>query len=130
MPDRISDLVCLKPLGASLWFFLGMALAGCAVIEDIHGDGTTTRTFAIAAPVTVSGESNGQAGVVKVTGLGFLASRETTTLGWFDTLKIALDDNCRVVLIGNTDEQLRRFADFLPKGEGLCMAQTLPGGRQ
>jgi hypothetical protein len=37
-------------------------------------------------------------------------SNGAATLGWFNEAMIALDRDCRVVLVGNTTEQLQRFA--------------------
>jgi hypothetical protein len=54
-----------------------------------------------------------------------LASNYSTTLGFFDESSVTLGHECRVVLMGNTEEQLRRFAELLPKDVVLCRDQTL-----
>jgi len=104
-------------------------MTSCAVVEEIHRDGTTTRSFEFAAPVIVP-DQNSQGSIVKVTGLGFLSSNASATLGFFDESRITLDHECRIVLVGNTGEQIKQFADLLPKGQGLCVERTLRGESQ
>jgi hypothetical protein len=106
-----------------------MAMSGCATVEQIHSDGTITRSFAFAAPVFVPTDPSGQAHIVKVTGLGLVTSNGAMTLGWFDETKIALDRDCRVVLVGNTDQQLTRFANLIHGTQSICSETTATGGR-
>jgi hypothetical protein len=96
----------------------------------MHGDGTFTRSFALGAPVIVPMDSSGQSSVSKVNGLGFIVSNTETTLGWFDETLASLGPDCRVVLIGNTERQLERFATLLPKKEVLCTDSKLVGGQK
>lgn len=130
MPNRISVLINWTMLRAGFGCLLGMAMTSCTVVEELHRDGATTRSFAFAAPVIVHPDPSGQGSVVKVTGLGFLASNDSTTLGFFDKSKITLDHECRFVLMGNTDEQLRNFVELLPQERGLCLEKTLQGRTQ
>src|SRR5271166_1739482 len=81
MSRRISDLFNWTMLWAALGCLLGMATTGCAVVEEIHSDGATSRSLAFAAPVVVNPDPNNQGSVVKVTGLGFLVSNNSATLG-------------------------------------------------
>ena len=73
----------------------------------------------------MAGSPYNQPNVTKVTGLGITVSNSGTTLGWFDQSKIALDNDCRVVLVGNTDEQLRRFAELIHSTKELCDGSSL-----
>jgi hypothetical protein len=129
MPNRISDLVGPRALAGAFGCFLGIAVSGCAVVEDIHGNGTTTRSFVFGAPLNVSTDPTGRPNILKVTGLGLTVSNGATTVGWFDQSKIVLDNDCRVVLVGNTEEQLMRFAGLLHSTNGLCDGSISKGGK-
>jgi hypothetical protein len=75
-------------------------------------------------------DPSGQSSVSKVNGLGLIVSNSATTLGWVDETVASLGPDCRVVLIGNTDQQLERFAALLPKKEALCSDSKLNGGQK
>jgi hypothetical protein len=106
-----------------------MAMTSCAVVEEIHHDGTTTRSLEFAAPV-IALDQNSQGLIVKATGLGFLLMNGSATLGFFNETRITLDPECRIVLIDNTEEQLRHFAELSSKDGGLCFGKTTAGGTQ
>jgi hypothetical protein len=120
MPHRFSELAHLKTFAVVCVWLLGMAMPGCAVVEDIHADGTTTKSIAFAAPLILPSAPDGQADIMKATGFGLVMSNGAATLGWFNESKIALNRDCRVMLVGNTTEQLQRFADLLGNTKGLC----------
>jgi hypothetical protein len=105
---------------ALLGLLASASLSACAVIETIRPDGTTQRTFAFAAPVVVASGAPSPNRVTHLTGLGLTMANDAAALGWFDAQTVALDGDCRVVLIGNTEEQLQRFAAVLPKNEQIC----------
>jgi hypothetical protein len=120
MPHRFSDLVRLRTFAVACPWLLGITMPGCAVVEDIHADGATIKSIAFAAPLVLPSAPDGQANITKATGFGLVMSSGAATLGWFSESKIALDRDCRVVLVGNTTEQLRRFADLLGNTKALC----------
>jgi hypothetical protein len=62
--------------------------------------------------------------------LGVGGANNTATLGWFDQTVATLGPDCRVVLIGNTEQELERFAALLPKKEALCADSRLNGGQK
>jgi len=128
MQNHILYLVDLRAFAVGVGCLLGMAMSGCATIEQIHGDGTITRSFAFAAPIFVPADPDGQAHIVKVTGLGLVTSNGAMTLGWFHETKIALNRDCRVVLVGNTDEQLRRFFTLMQGTQSMCSDSSAIGG--
>ena len=119
MPSQFFDLVDLRAFGLCVGCLLGMAVSGCAIIDQIHGDGTINRSFVFGAPVIMPTNPSGQANVTKVNGLGFILSN-SATLGWFDETVANLSPDCHVVLIGNTEQELERFAALLPKKETIC----------
>jgi hypothetical protein len=129
MPNHFFDLIGLRTFRVSVGCLLAMTMSGCAVIDQIHGDGTITRAFAFGAPVMMPTDPSGQANVTKVNGLGFIVSNSATTLGWFDETVAALGPDCRVVLIGNTEEELQRFAALLPGNTEVC-SDAIPNGGQ
>jgi hypothetical protein len=130
MPNHLFDLFDLKAFRVGVGCVLGMAMSGCAVIDQMHSDGTITRSFAFGAPVIVPTDPSGQSSVSKVNGLGLIVSNTETTLGWVDETLASLGPDCRVVLIGNTEQQLERFAALLPKKEALCSDSKLNGGQK
>jgi hypothetical protein len=130
MPNHFFDLIGLRTFRVSVGCLLAMTMSGCAVIDQIHGDGTITRSFAFGAPVIMPTGPSGQANVTKVNGLGFIVSNSATTLGWIDETVAALGPDCRIVLIGNTDQQLERFAALVPKKEAICTDSKLNGGQK
>ena len=128
MPSRLTVLIRTNVFGV-LGCLLGMAVSGCAVVEVSHGDGTSTRSFVFASPV-IAANSEQKPNIVKIIGLGLLASNNGATLGWFNESRIALDRNCRIVLVGNSNEQLRRFADLIGDTKSLCADSAGIGGSQ
>jgi hypothetical protein len=52
------------------------------------------------------------------------------TFGWFDETIATLGPDCRLVLIGNTEQQLERFAASLPKKQAICSDSKLNGGQK
>lgn len=79
-------------------------LSGCAIVEDIRSDGTYERRIAFAAPLVMAPAQAGQSSVVRITGLGLGDAGNTATLGWYDETVATLGPDCRVVLIGNTEQ--------------------------
>jgi hypothetical protein len=130
MPNHVFDLIDLKAFGVGVGCLLGSTMSGCAVIDQIHGDGTITRSFTFGVPVIEPVDPSGQSSVSKVNGLGFIVSNSVTTLGWVDETVATLGPDCRVVLIGNTEQELRSFAALLPKKESLCSDTKLSGGQK
>jgi hypothetical protein len=106
------------------------ALSGCAIVEAVRSDGTYERSIALAAPLVIAPAPTGESSVVRITGLGLGGANNTGTLGWFDETVATLGPDCRVVLIGNTDQQLERFAALLPKNETICGNSKLNGGQK
>ena len=70
MPNHFSDLADLKAFRVGVGCLLGMAVSGCAIIDQIHGDGTITRSFALGAPLIMPMDASGRTNVTKVNGLG------------------------------------------------------------
>jgi hypothetical protein len=130
MPNRIYSLLYLSAFAVGVGCLLGMAMSGCAVIEQTHADGTVARSFTFGAPVIMAADPNSQANVIKATGLGLILSDSVTTLGWFDQSRVALDRDCRIVLVGNTDAQLSRFGEFLHNTTDLCGGSIHNGDKQ
>jgi hypothetical protein len=130
MQNHFFDLVNLRAFGLGVGCVLAMATSGCAIIDQINGDGTITRSFAFGAPVIMPMDPGGQAKVTKVNGFGFIVSNSATTLGLVDETFASLGPDCRVVLIGNTEQQLERFAALLPKKEAICSDSKLNGGQK
>jgi hypothetical protein len=120
MPDYAFDLIHLKVFGLALGSLLAMAMSGCAIVDQIHGDGTVTRSFAFGAPVIIPMDPDGQANITNVTGFGLSMSNGAATLGWLNESKIALDRDCRLVLVGNTTEQIQQVARLFGNTKGLC----------
>jgi hypothetical protein len=108
-------------LRAGFGCLLGIAVTGCAVVEETHQDGTATRSVVLATPVFIHPDLSDRNSIVKVTGLGIVASNDSATVGLFSESRININRECRVILIGNTEQQLRNFAQLLPKGGGLCI---------
>jgi hypothetical protein len=124
MPHCGAFLLSRRVPKASLGCLLGLALTGCAIVEEIHSDGTANRSVVLGSPVIWSAsEKSGTA--IKATGVGLSVLSGTTTLGWFDTSAVAVDPGCRVVLVGNSDEQLRNFSKLAGSVEGICGDATL-----
>jgi hypothetical protein len=109
---------------------LATTLSGCAIVEDIHSDGTYQRSIALAAPLVIAPAPAGQSSVVRITGVGLGGAGNTATLGWYDETVAALGPDCRVVLIGNTEQELESFAALLPTKEAICSDSKLNGGQK
>jgi hypothetical protein len=107
-----------------------VALSGCAIVENIRSDGTYERSIALAVPLVIDPAPSNQSSVVRITGLGFGSAGNTATLGWYDETVAALGPDCRVVLIGNTEQQLQNFVALLPKKEAICTDTQLNGGQK
>jgi hypothetical protein len=80
--------------------------------------------------LVLSPSPGSQGRAVKATGLGVAVLNGVTTLGWFDASTVALDPGCRVVLIGNTDEQLRNFTELTGGAQQVCGGSGPGGARQ
>jgi len=107
-----------------------VALSGCAIVENIRSDGTYERSIALAAPLVIAPAPAGQSSVLRITGLGFGSAGNTATVGWYDETVAALGPDCRVVLIGNTEQELARFATLLHARETICSDSSLKRGSQ
>ncbi len=107
----------------SLICSLAVTESGCAYVEVTHQDGSVSRSI---APLALATSRDGKESAVKTSGLGLAVLNGTTTLGWFDASTVALDPSCHVVLIGNSDEQLRRFAE-LTRGRDVCSGNGVRG---
>lgn len=101
--------------------------SGCAVIEDIRSDGSMRREIALGALVNVVPAPLGRSRLIRMSGLGVASSPDAVTLGYFNTLEIALDPACRIVLIGSTPEQLEYFASLVRNAQGICDDITAKG---
>jgi len=110
--------------------FSAVTIPGCAVVDSIRTDGTYERSIALATPLVIAPAPAGQSSVVRITGLGLGDVNNTATLGWYDETVATLGSDCRVVLIGNTDQQLERFAALLPKKEAICADSKINGGQK
>ena len=130
MPNHIFDLVDLRACTVGVGCLLGVAMSGCAVIDQVHGDGTISRSFVFGSPVIMPTDTSGKADIIKVTGLGLTGGSNTATLGWFNETIVALGPECRVVLIGNTEQELSRFAALLQSKETICDDTKVNGGQQ
>lgn len=71
-----------------------------------------------------------QANVTKVNGFGLIVSNSPTTLGWLDETAAILGPECRIVLIGNTEQQLQYFATLIPKYTAICSDLISNGGQK
>jgi hypothetical protein len=109
---------------------LVVPFSGCAIVENIRSDGTYERSIALAAPIVIAPPPTGQSSVVRITGLGLGGANNSATLGWFDQTVATLGPDCRVVLIGNTEQELERFAALFPKKETICADSRLNGGQK
>jgi hypothetical protein len=107
---------------------VAVTLPGCAIVENIRSDGTYERSIALAAPLVIAPAPTGQSSVLRIKGLGLGGAGNIATLGWFDETVATLGPDCRVVLIGNTEQQLDRFAALLPRKEAVCTDSKLNGG--
>src|SRR3954453_7656745 len=92
-------------LRAGIAGLLGLTMAGCAVVEEFHSDGTASRSILLGSPVIWSRPPGSQGEAIKATGLGLSVLNGTGTLGWLDTSIGATEPGCRVVLMGNSDEK-------------------------
>ncbi|MGH7784579.1 MAG: hypothetical protein ACREO5_12150 [Candidatus Binatia bacterium] len=45
---------------------------------------------------------------------------EALTLGYFNNSQVVPDPACQIVLVGNTDEQLRHFAELIGNARSVC----------
>ena len=117
----------LRAIGGAL---CSMVLLGCAVIKDVRADGDTKYSvaFAPAGALPVAAESG--AHVLKIAGLGLATTNEQITFGAFDSSEIVLDPRCQIVLVGNTDEQLQRFAKLVRNAPNICSQVTPVGGKK
>ncbi len=101
-----------------------VAGSGCAYVEVTHQDGSISRSI---VPVALVTSRDSKESAVKASGLGLAVLNGTTTFGWFDASTLALDPSCHVVLIGNSDEQLRRFAELTRGGRSVCSGNAVGG---
>jgi hypothetical protein len=109
-----------------LGFSCSLALCGCAVVEDVQPDGKASRSLAFALPLALPSEP-GTGHVLKVAGLGVASTKDGFTLGLFNSSEIALDPRCQVVLVGNTDEELKRFVHLVHNVQNVCTDTSPPG---
>lgn len=130
MTSRLSEILVLSLARLAGVIVFGSTLCGCAIVENIRSDGTYERSIALAAPLVIAPAPAGQSSFVRITGLGVGGANNTATLGWFDQTVATLGPDCRVVLIGNTEQELERFAALLPKKEALCADSRLNGGQK
>jgi hypothetical protein len=114
---------------ASIGCLLGLTASGCAYVEETQRDGTVSRSV-VPFPLIQSSSPANQGSVVKATGMGLAILNGTTTLGWFDASTVALDPSCRIVLVGNTDEQLRKFVELTGGAREVCGGNASGGARQ
>jgi hypothetical protein len=105
-------------------------LSGCAVIEDVGAGGQTSHSIVLGAPVNLPATPAEQGRVVKITGLGFATANETTTFGFFNSSEIVLDPRCQVALVGNTNEQLKRFAKLVGNAKNICSDASPVGSKK
>jgi hypothetical protein len=64
-----------------------------------------------------------------MTGVGIALAPNQAMLGYFKTSEKKIDPSCKIVLIENTDEQLKRFADLIHERAKLCN-ENGPGASQ
>ncbi len=107
---------------------LGSAASGCALVEETRSDGTIVRSIVVGSPAIVLHPSADQGAATRAAGLGLAWSNGVASLGWFDDSIVALGPDCRVVLVGNSDEQLRRFAELTGDVRNVCGASGVSGG--
>jgi hypothetical protein len=81
-------------------------------------------------PLILSSSPGDQGSAVKATGLGLAVLNGVITLGWFDASIVAISPNCRVVLVGNTDEQLKKFVELAGGAREVCSGNASGGVRQ
>jgi hypothetical protein len=111
-------------------FLCSVALSSCAVIEDVRADGEISRTVVFASPVNLPATPPDRGRVLKITGLGVAATNETVNFGFFNSSEMHLDPRCQVVLVGNTDEELKRFAKLIPNMQNICSDVIPAGGKK
>jgi len=128
--SHLSKVLALSRARFVAVIVFGFTLSGCAIVENIRSDGTYERSIALAAPLIIAPAPAGQSSFVRVTGLGVGGANNTATLGWYDETVATLGPDCRVVLIGNTEQELERFAALLPKKETICGDSKLNGGQK
>jgi len=114
----------------SLVCTLGSAASGCAFVEETRSDGTIARSIVVGAPAIVLQPSIDQGAAARAAGLGLALSNGVASLGWFDDSIVALGPDCRVVLVGNSDEQLRRFTELAGDVRNVCGANMVAGGKK
>jgi hypothetical protein len=102
-------------------------VAGCAVIVTVKADGSTEHAITLLSPVRIVDDSGSQIRLIRDSGIGLLIGG-AGVLGYFKTSEVRMDPGCRVVLIGNTDAQLRQFASLIHKEQGVCNETTPNGG--
>lgn len=119
MPCCRSSALSQRLVRASILCMVGLVASSCAYVEETHKDGTVSRSV---APLTLvmSSSPGSEGSVVKTAGFGLATLNGATTLGWFSASTIVLDSSCRVVLVDNTDEQLRRFAELTGDVREIC----------
>lgn len=114
----------LRLLGVSAAVAL---VAGCAVIEISRPDGSTQRTFAMLSPINVVRTPVDQARSVRISGVGVLVHDGGGMVGYFRSSELRMDPGCHVVLIDNTDAQLRQFASLIGSERDLCSQDVVKG---
>jgi hypothetical protein len=125
-PIDLRDLLAIRIASGLI---VAMLCSGCAVIEETRSDGNpSTRRTITLGPALVPPESATDH-VVKVTGVGIALAPNQAMLGYFKTSEIKIDPSCKIVLIENTDEQLKRFADLIHERAKLCN-ENGPGASQ
>jgi len=107
-----------------------VVLSGCAVIEEVRADGETSHSVVLASPVSLPATPPGRGRVLKITGLGVAATNEAATFGFFNSSEMLLDPRCQVVLVGNTDEELKRFASLVRNVQNICNDVIPAGGKK
>ncbi|HLH98015.1 MAG TPA: hypothetical protein VKW08_23155 [Xanthobacteraceae bacterium] len=120
---------CLM-LQAILNMYCSTVLLGCAVVEDVRADSSSSRTIALGISEPSSLTPGGHGHVLKVTGLGFAGTSQETTFGFYNITEVALDPRCQVVLVGSTDEQLQRFAKVVGNVRNICTDVVPIGGKR
>ena len=90
------------------------------MIDETQADGTTRHSIVWALPVSLSPSSSDRGRIVKAAGLGLASNNGALALGYFNSSQVELDRSCHVILIGNTDDQLRRFAELTGDTTTIC----------
>jgi hypothetical protein len=129
MMRRNSFAHARRVVRASVWCLLALAAGGCAFVEERRSDGTFENAVVVGSPILLQRPTD-QGVVIKASGLGLALSNGTAALGWFDNSIVALAPGCRVVLIGNSDEQLRKFAELTGDAREICAINRLAGGKR